>query len=160
MVGGLIIAMALGVWFYNRDSSTNKEVSTPAKSSAATPDWTPTPETTAAKNEPTAAATPEAPTLEMSGVWVGTFDEYPATFTITENNGNSFVGDISGKTFEIIVEGKLNPDTRAVTFRETRVIRDKSWVLGTNAGTMSADGQKISGKGQADGSYTWSFKRR
>lgn len=162
MVGGLIIAVVAGVWFFNRDSSTNKEVSAPAKSSAATPapDWSPTPETPAARNESTAEATPAASTLEMSGVWVGTFDEYPATFTITENNGNSFIGDISGKTFEIIVEGELNPYTRAVTFKETRVIRDKSWLLGSNSGTMSADGQRISGKGQADGSYTWSFKRQ
>ena len=156
-VAGVILAVVAGVWLFNRDTSTTKSSSRSSNAVTATPTpgWNQTENQPAAKNE-----APPQPTPAMSGVWVGKFDEYAARLTITETNRNSFVGDISGKTFEIIIEGDFDSGTRAVTFRETRVIRDKEWVLGTNFGTMSADGQKISGRGKANSTYSWSFTRQ
>jgi hypothetical protein len=157
---GVILIVVAGVWMINRDSSAGKQTSDTGNPGEAAPksSASQTPERkTSSVPEPTV---PPRPKLEMSGTWVGTFDEYPSHLIITENDGNSFTGTLSGKTFEIIVQGEFNPDTRAINFRETRVIRDKSWVLGTNAGTMSPDGRKITGKGKASGSYSWTFSRQ
>ena len=160
---GVILVVVAGVWMVNRDSSAGKQTSDTGNSREAAPksSASQTPERkTSRVPEPTVQPPPPPSQLEMSGTWVGTFDEYPSRLVITENDGNSFTGTLSGKTFEIIVQGELNPDTRAINFRETRVIRDKSWVLGANAGTMSPDGRKITGKGKASGSYTWMFSRQ
>jgi hypothetical protein len=157
---GVILAVVAGVWMINRNSSAGKQTSDTGNPREAAPksssSQTPESRKTSVVPEPTRPS----PKLEMSGTWVGSFDEYPSRLVITENDGNSFTGTLSGKTFEIIVQGELNPDTRALNFREIRVIRDKSWVLGTNAGTMSPDGRKITGKGKATGSYSWTFSRQ
>ena len=158
---GVILAVVAGVWMINRNSSASKQPSDTGNPMESAPksgaSQTPESRKTSVAPEPTL---PPKPKLEMSGTWVGTFDAYPSRLVITESDGNSFTGNLSGKTFEIIVQGELNPNTRAITFRETRVIRDKTWVLGTNAGTMSPDGRKITGKGTASGSYAWTFSRQ
>lgn len=161
-VAGVIIAIVAGAWILNRDSAPTQQSSDsglPKKDATPKSTWSPAAEDS--KTSETAERTPAPePQLEMSGTWAGTFDEYPARLVITDTEGNSFTGDLSGKTFEVIVQGAFNPTTRAITFRETRVVRDNTWVLGANAGTMSPDGRKISGTGKADGSYTWSFSKQ
>lgn len=157
---GLVIIVVAGFWVVNRDSLAGKQPSDSGVSRDATPksDASPTPQnsrTTVVPEPPT----PSEQQLQMSGTWVGTFDEYPARLIITDHEGESFTGTLTGKTFEIIVEGTLNSATRAIYFKETRVVRDKSWVLGANAGLMSPDGRRISGKGTASGSYSWTFSK-
>lgn len=158
---GVVLAVIGGIWMHNRDDPSQQTSAGPSPEAASpAPGWSRSPENFGNSAAEVTPPPPPEPKLEMSGIWIGTFDEYSARLTITEHSGNSFVGDLSGETFEVIVEGELDPVTRAITFKETRVIRDKTWVLGTNAGTMSADGQRISGKGTASGSYSWSFKRK
>lgn len=151
VIAGLAIA-------YQRIFSENKDtVSTRQRdikgSNGSTP--TPTPRAT-----PSATPTPE-PQLEIGGTWTGKFDASSSTMIINESEDNSFTGTITGSDFQIAIAGKVDPSTRKIDFKETKVLRYKGdWKLGTNWGTVSADGRKMSGNGKSVGSYKWSFSKK
>lgn len=153
---GIVAVVAIGLVGYistnkNREVATqrnsqnkNSTNSTPAPTPKATPESTPTIE----------------PQLELSGTWAGEFDNADSTLSISQSADNSFTGTISSKTFEVAIAGQVEPESRKIDFKETKVLRyDGNWRLGTNSGTVTADGRKMSGKGKSVATYTWSFNK-
>ena len=86
---------------------------------------------------------------------------------ITSGEGNSFSGTKTQGSNQVAFVGTINPATRAVSMRETRVLKGRpysngtGWSLGTESGTLSADGKKLSGKGKDQyQAYTWSYTKK
>jgi hypothetical protein len=151
IIAGMAIAYQQIVSRNNETASTrqrdtkNSNGSTPSATPRATPSATPTPE----------------PQLEIDGTWTGSFDTSSSTMIINENGDNSFTGTITGSDFQIAIAGKVDPYTRKIDFKETKVLRYKgNWRLGTNWGTVSADGMKMSGDGKSVAAYKWSFSKK
>jgi len=102
----------------------------------------------------------------VSGRWVGTNDEDKATLIINRSDTDSYLGTelISGSAqIKLAVEIKVDPVTRHITINETEILQGAgSWNLGFNQGTISADGQKMSGtaKDVKEKIYSWSFTKQ
>lgn len=139
---------------------------------------TPTPDTAANRGQTSRTAdipvNQEAETatgdygVGLKGKWSGTYGPLgqSASFEIKEARGSKFSGVLEQNGVRVAVEGELKGSTREVTWKETRVLSGKGWVLGINNGTISADGKQMSGTG-ADSvggplgvSYGWSFSKR
>jgi hypothetical protein len=94
------------------------------------------------------------------GTWEGTFDRAACSLVIERTEGDTFDGALIIKSGRIAVKGTVNPSTRQISFKETRVIALGSmsnWILGVNEGFFSNDGQKIEGPGDGGGNfYAWS----
>jgi len=126
--------------------------------------------TTSAKNsswnEATPAPSPSPEKLDVSGRWVGTNDEDKATLIINRSDTDSYLGTelISGSAqIKLAVEIKVDPVTRHITINETEILQGAGrWNLGFNQGTISADGQKMSGtaKDVKEKIYSWSFTKQ
>ena len=108
---------------------------------------------------------PEA-ILNVAGTWSGISDQSPATLLINDSQSNSYEGIETvvweGKPVQIEITVQVDPATREITMRETRIITGINWNLGVNTGSVSTDGNKMSGraKDSAGKSYAWSFSRK
>ncbi len=165
---GLGIALSRGYWFGGdsvaRKLDTNGDGSDKVSTTSNTmlrP--TPTP-------APTPTPTPDTPAAErmgLVGTWSGAINKNPTTMVITSGEGNSFSGTKTQGSNQVAFVGTINPATRAVSMRETRVLKGRpysngtGWSLGTESGTLSADGKKLSGKGKDQyQAYTWSYTKK
>lgn len=102
----------------------------------------------------------------LIGTWEGIFgsNNAPSNIKIDKIEGNTFYGVLNKENSQIAFTGSMNPNTREITFKETKVIslgNAKDWKLGTNKGVFSNNGQTIKGKGE-DGrnSYSWKFLKQ
>lgn len=154
LLGAGLVAAFMLMGSKNKETSLTKPEDTKS-SGRSSP--TPTPRAT-----PTATPTPTpTPQLEIGGTWTGSFDNSSSTMEINSNGDNTFTGTITGSDFQIAIAGKVDPSTRKIDFKETKVLRYKgSWKLGTNWGTVSADGRKMNGDGKSVGTYKWSFSKK
>ncbi len=110
-----------------------------------------------------------SPSTSLSGTWSGTFGIRPATLVVNNQRDSTFDGILifRGKKgeYRIAVEGSTVTGTQEVRFNETQVLSQPwrgDWDLGTNAGTLSANGQHLSGRQTDSGGriYPWSFVKR
>jgi serine/threonine protein kinase len=114
-------------------------------------------------NKTTSAATTKAEGLR--GTWTGTYGvmNQPASLTITRHEGDAFEGVLEQKTVRVAFKGSIKSDKIHMT--QTKVLQGEGWDLGEDSGTISADGNRISGTGTDSMtgvlgiSYNWSFSR-
>lgn len=99
---------------------------------------------------------------DLVGTWPGTwgYDREPSTIEISRIKGEKFYGTLRKAGAVITLVGTLDPTTRTVSIRETKVVRlgpeMNEWSLGTNEGSFSADGRTLSGTGRDKwGEYGW-----
>ena len=104
----------------------------------------------------------------LAGKWVGTYGPMsnPATLRVEESAGGKIRGVLEQGGVRVAFAGSVNAGSRAVTFKETRVLSGEGWSLGECAGRLSADGRTMSGTGQdpigaqLGMSYQWSFTKQ
>lgn len=164
---GLIIGANWKTWF-GRGSSQAKEAMAGNTSDKATPQPTPSiaPSVTP-QGTPSPKATPSpAKKIDMRGTWTGTFANRDAVLFINSQNGDSFSGILKNSKGAIVaVSGLVNSETQRISMQENRVVEQvkegPEWVLGTNTGWVSADGQRLngSGKDKAGHAYTFTFTK-
>lgn len=149
LIGGGVIALSLVMWLASRNSNVTPATSTSSDTPQSTPKISPTPNR-----------------LNVAGTWQGVTDGDPATLVINSSEDDTYNGtEIVSASVKIRIEVEVQIDsaTRRVTIVENRLIEgDGYWNLGTNSGTLSADGRKMSGtaidvKGKK---YSWSFSRQ
>lgn len=102
-----------------------------------------------------------APPFSMIGTWAGRFSSSKATLVVTRQSGKSFDGFLIYQHWlnpaRIKFTGNLDFEKRTLTIKETSRISG-IWRLGGNQGTLSSDGNKITGTGQDRIEvYTWEF---
>jgi hypothetical protein len=148
-------AVTTGPSAINRNVS-NSNATTNDRSSGALP----------SPSRPEATPSP-APQLNIVGTWTGKYTVDPGTLIISNQDGDSFSGTLNSGGYLIAVSGRVNPETRQIVFTENRILKKDtskytSWTMGTNTGSVSSDGQSMSGKGKAKGQagYSWSFTKR
>lgn len=99
----------------------------------------------------------------LVGKWAARWDRDfgDCDVEIDRISGNNFYGTLSKNGANIEFKGALDPDSRKVTIRETKVLtlgRYGEWSLGKNIGTLSDDGLSMSGTGYDKwGEYDWSI---
>ncbi|MEO8480752.1 MAG: DUF2846 domain-containing protein [Acidobacteriota bacterium] len=123
---------------------------------------------TTSPSDPPAVAGAAQADSGLVGIWVGTYADSPARLHIARQDVRGFTGTLAVTTqagradSELDVAGQLI-GTR-IELSETAVIARgaaKSWSLGRGTGTLSDDGQTISGSGKDNrGEYRWHFTRR
>jgi hypothetical protein len=164
---GLIVGANWNAWF-GGDSSQAKESGlegggvkttpqpTPSAAPSVTPQSTPT---------PTPTPTP-AKRMDIKGTWTGTFANRDAVLYINSQDNDSFNGILKNSKGAIVaVSGQVNSETRRMTMQENRIVEQAKegapWVLGSNTGWISADGQRLNGSGKdsAGHSYTFTFTK-
>lgn len=160
---GVIVAVGWSTWFGGNkqppsENSTNRTFATaePNATPASTPQSTPAPKSTPALLK----------RIDLTGTWTGTFANREAMLFINSQDGDSFSGILKNSKGAIVaVSGSINRETRQISFQETRVIESvvegPEWVLGSNSGSLSSDGAKMSGRGKdrVGHVYTWSFTK-
>jgi hypothetical protein len=122
---------------------------------------------------PQPTPTPDMPIAEKLGLvgkWSGTQNRRPASLTIASGEGNEFVGIKYQGDNQVSFVGSIDPATRRMTIRETKLLKGiaysngKGWSLASETGTLSADGRRISGTGTDEytrkAPYTWSYTRK
>lgn len=99
---------------------------------------------------------------DLRGHWIGTwgYGRESCAIEIKRIDGNKFYGTLRKEGAEIAIAGELDPDERSVFFHETKVLKlgphMSGWSLGTNAGSFSPDGRRLTGTGTDKwGSYGW-----
>ena len=101
----------------------------------------------------------------LVGLWEGVFDvqQYYCSLEIQSIEGNTFRGLLHPQGATIEVSGFIDPASKQISFIETKVVslgNNKDWLLGSNRGTFSVEGNNISGDGFAGSvSYKWSFRK-
>ncbi len=166
---GLVIGANWKAWF-GGDNLQAKESGLESAGGKPTPQPTPsiapsaTPQSTPSA-KPTPTPTP-AKKLDMKGTWTGTFANRDAVLYINSQEGDSFSGILKNSKGAIIaVSGQVNWETRRISMQENRIVEQVKegapWVLGTNTGWISADGQRLNGSGKdsAGHSYTFTFTK-
>lgn len=166
---GLILGANWKAWFRG-DHSQAKEsglesggVKTPPQPTAsAAPSVQPQSTTTP---KPSPAPTP-AKRMDIKGTWTGTFALRDAVLYINSQDNDSFSGILKNSKGAIVaVSGTVNSETRRITMQEDRIVEQAkegaAWVLGSNTGWISADGQRLNGSGKdtAGHSYTFTFTK-
>jgi hypothetical protein len=168
---GLIIGLGWNSLFGNNNSQvkqsgsvdqTNNTVAKTSPTATQTPAPTITPQTSPSpKNIPSLVKK-----IDITGTWTGTFANRDAILFINSQSGDSFSGILKNSKKAIIaISGRINPNTRQISIQENRVVEEAtegpSWILGSNSGSLSADGKKISGNGKDNAGhiYTWSFSK-
>jgi hypothetical protein len=122
---------------------------------------------------PTPTPTPEvrmAEELGLVGSWSGIQNGNPASLTIVSGEGNTFSGTKVQGVNQVSFVGSIDPKTRSVTIRETKLLKGtpysngSGWSLASETGKLSADGQKMSGTGTDEYNrktpYSWSYKKK
>jgi hypothetical protein len=159
---GLLIILNRGARLGNNNSVTTQPSTEVSNSNAVS---TVTPVATAASTPQSSPSAIEK--LDVTGTWVGTFDNQYARLNIDRNEDSSFYGTLTKykqNGYVIAVVGSIAPDRR-VTIKETRVLttpKGRSWSLGVNNGLISSDGKSMSGGGKdARGDkYSWRFSKQ
>ncbi len=113
---------------------------------------------------------PNIDNISILGTWCGNLgNKYKFATLIVDHysnkssfNGTLSVRDLRHGTFHLKIQGDFNHEINQVTLNETKVVLEPwfgYWSLGKNQGTLSKDGQKMSGKGQdgRESLYLWSF---
>jgi serine/threonine protein kinase len=103
----------------------------------------------------------------LKGTWAGTYGplNYATKLVIRNHNGREFDGVLEQGTIRVAFRGTYDPTSRSVRMKQTEVLQGQDWSLGEDAGTLSADGKKLSGTGKdAVGgmlgiSYSWTFNK-
>ena len=102
-------------------------------------------------------------TIDIEGVWTGTFSGKPATIVFKKAEGKNRYGGILSRTrFDIAIDVYLFPNAKQVSFEEKHVTKGEGWgTLGTSSGSISVDGKSMTGGGRDESgkSYAWSFSR-
>lgn len=104
-------------------------------------------------------------TADLRGTWTGTYGPLgqPATLTINSHKGRSFDGVLEQTGVRVAFKGTIESDK--VHMKQLRVLSGSGWSMGEDTGTVSSDGQRMSGTGKDElgGSlgitYPWSFSR-
>ena len=103
---------------------------------------------------------------DLRGTWTGYFGygDTPGTIAIERVEGNVFYGTLHSDGSEVKFEGYIDPASRSVSFKETKVISSPAelgkWSLGINSGRFSADGLQLTGTGTDEwGTYRWSVRK-
>lgn len=158
MIAG-VGALLIGRTWLNSNGSKEQNNSTPITNNrSATNDNS--------RTDPSPEASPSPERLDVAGHWVGTNDETPATLTIEKSDTDSYDGTeyvAESTPVKLAVEIKIDQETRHITINETRILQGAgSWNLGFNQGTISADGQTMSGtaKDVKEKVYSWSFTKQ
>lgn len=117
--------------------------------------------------ESTQATTPVSD-KDLRGTWSGTYGNLgePARLIVKTQKNGTFEGVIEQGDVQVGFNGTLD-QTRHLTMKQTKVIKGSvsAWSLGTDSGTLSADGKQMSGTGKDEMSgqlglvYRWSFHR-
>ena len=111
----------------------------------------------------TSAATTKAEGLR--GTWTGTYGvmNQPATLIIARHEGDTFEGVLEQATVRVAFKGSIR--SNKIQMKQTKVLQGEGWALGEDNGTISDEGNRISGTG-TDAmtgvlgiSYSWSFSR-
>ena len=104
----------------------------------------------------------ELTTADLLGTWKGSwgYNSVDCTIEITWVKGDEFSGTLRKEGAEILVHGTFSRATRAVEFREIKVVRlgadMRQWSLGENRGSLSRDGRIMYGTGVDEwGQYAW-----
>lgn len=99
---------------------------------------------------------------DLIGTWRGTwgYDRSFCTIEINRIKGDKFFGTLKKDGFVITIAGTLDPETRTVSFEETRIVRQGpemgEWSLGKNKGSFSPSGVTMTGTGTDKwGTYGW-----
>lgn len=155
LIAGAVLLFVGGAWLASRNSTERKpELKSDAPAPSKTLESTPLPE-----------SSPSPEKLDVAGRWTGISDESPATLVISSSKDDSYEGIETaglGKV-TIAVEIQVEPETRHIRINETRILAGEGgWNLGTNNGTISSDGNKMSGtaKDVKGKTYSWSFMRQ
>lgn len=115
----------------------------------------------ATQNTPT--PTPSLmPRSDLTGTWTGRFANRDAILYINSQTGDSFSGILKNTKGAIIsVSGRVNRETRQISIQENRVVQaaveGPDWILGSNSGSLSADGRRMSGSGRDRAGHAYSF---
>lgn len=155
LVGGVVLLLAGRVWLNSRNPTEQKpEVKSEFPGVSETPESTPSPE-----------SSPSPVKLDVAGYWVGISDQSPATLVINSSEDDSYEGtETAGLAkVRIAVEIQVDSATRHITINETRILEGEGgWNLGVNNGTISRDGNKMSGSARdvKGKTYSWSFTRQ
>lgn len=115
------------------------------------------------ESTPVSESSPEK--LDVAGRWVGISDESPATLVINISDNDSYEGieTVGISKTKVAVDIQVDSETRHITINETRILEGEAgWILGINNGTISSDGNKMSGnaKDVKGKTYSWSFTRQ
>jgi hypothetical protein len=166
---GLIVGANWQAWF-GGDGSQAKESGLEGGGDKTTPQPAPsvapsvTPQSTPSP-KPSPSPTP-AKMVDIKGTWTGTFALRDAVLYINSQDNDSFNGILKNSKGAIIaVSGTVNSETRRITMQENRIVEQAKdgapWILGSNTGWISADGQRLNGSGKdsAGHSYTFTFTR-
>ncbi len=99
---------------------------------------------------------------DLVGTWKGSFgyNAGDCTIEITRVEGEAFYGTLRKEGAEILFKGTFDPASRALSFKETKVVRLGAamsvWSLGENRGAISRDGSVMFGTGVDEwGQYAW-----
>lgn len=111
---------------------------------------------------------PPSSDVDLRGTWTGTYGPmgYAAKLIIKNQNGEKIDGTLEQGTVRVAFDGTYDAGSRSLKLKQTEVLSGEGWSLGEDAGTLSADGRKISGTGKdAIGGalgmeYQWSFTRK
>ena len=166
VIVGLVIGFGWSRWFGGNNSvakqSGNENINsaTPKPSASAAPSATP-------QSTPTPKSTPSpVKKIDVTGTWTGTFANRDGILFINSQDGDSFSGILKNSKGAIVaVSGHINSETRQISIQENRVVQAASegpdWILGSESGSLSADGKRMSGSGKdkAGHAYTWTFSK-
>jgi serine/threonine protein kinase len=124
------------------------------------------PPVTSPSNQP--VETVSTSDVDLRGTWSGTYGPlgYPTRLIIRNQNGDKLDGTLEQGAFRVAFTGTYDSGAKTLTMKQTKVLSGEGWSLGEDSGTLSDDGNKISGTGKdALGGalgfeYQWSFTRR
>ena len=103
----------------------------------------------------------------LLGTWKGSwgYNAGDCALEITSVKGDEFSGTLRKEGAEIAIHGIFDPVSRAVEFRDIKVIRlgadMRQWSLGENRGSLSRDNRIMFGTGVDEwGQYAWAVSNR
>jgi serine/threonine protein kinase len=149
----LAVGIAIKLWLDKSSTEDRSTSTTPVEQkSNSDPD-----------NKSTSAATAKAP--DLRGTWTGTYGvmNQPARLIITRHESDAFEGVLEQAKVRVAFKGSIKSDR--IQMKQTKVLEGEGWDLGEDNGTISDNGNRISGTGTdsmagALGiSYNWSFSR-
>lgn len=91
--------------------------------------------------------------IDLVGKWEGQAGGHPSTLSINNHMGETFSGTETVGDNQIAVAGVVDLKTRAITIRETNLIKgDKAYPLGSGTGVIAPSGRQMSGEWKTKGS--------
>ena len=109
--------------------------------------------------------TTTATITDLRGTWTGTYGPLgsQATLTITNHKKDAFEGVLEQSGVKVAFKGTIQ--SNQVHMKQLRIVSGADWNMGEDNGTVSSDGQRMSGTGEDELSkklgitYQWSFSR-